>query len=479
MKLYSLLLTASLLLLFCFSGSVLFADPSYGTVFTNGVYNGNQIDILYYSQYSESLIFNTTAGAVTQAMVPWNGLGDWQTCTIAMPVSSNIGFYRNSPEVSVTPMFWGETGTPPLSYFSPQETDPLGDHLFTSAWLDIVRCDVCYSEERLYFAIRNNHTAFPVSSGLTYYAYMPLLLDPAALPGDDPIVFGLMYTINIAGIMSPGLYKITGTGLGDLNRIGDLQSSIVDQTLVLSCALADLYADQDFMAWFNPNYPLVSTSATSSKITLTAGSQQADMTTGAKLLLSPVILPATNEFAPVLSAPLYAYEPGEQPTLMASILYSDADANFPSIATISVDGGIEHPLVPDGNFHGNFLSGERYTSETIYLTNYWNQIRFRFSHGDGFVYHTLQSSANDDDVLLPAPQFNIYPNPAAGFISIKSSSPVAKEVKIYNQRGQIVLTGKLTGAMTDTKLDISQLKPGLYFVQDSAGKTTPRKFVKL
>ncbi len=468
------------MLMLCLCGVYLFAMPTYGGVYFSGIYGNNQIDILFNSEFNENLIYQTTTGTASQAMVPWNGLAEWQTCSITMPANNNIGFHSDTPEVWATPVFWEGEGTPPLSYFSPLESDPIGDHLFTSAWLDITNCEVCFSGDRLYFAMKNNSTSFPISSGLTYFAYMPILVDPASKPDEGPVVFGLMYTVIFPGIMTPGLYKITGTGTSDLTLIGNIESSVVDQTLILSCSMEDLAADPDFMEWFNPQYPLVTASATTSKITLVSGSQQADMTNGARLLLTQTSIPSANAFAPMLSEPLYAYEPGEQATLMASIVYSDLDGNFPRIASVSVDGGDEYPLVPDTTFSGDFINGERFTSPTIYLANTWNQARFRFSHGDSFVYYTLNSSAIDDEeVLMPIPKLSIYPNPARNSLTIKSDAPFKREVSIYNLRGQKVMACNLSDAKSANELDISQLSPGVYFVQDSAVSKTPQKFVKL
>ncbi|MDD2228578.1 MAG: T9SS type A sorting domain-containing protein [Candidatus Cloacimonetes bacterium] len=472
---YVLLLIVALL---CITTNA-WTQPSYTKVYASGLYNSNQIDILYNSAHNESLIYQFNGELATQVMTPWYTLNDWQTCTITMPANHNIGFYSTTPELSLTPLFWEGNGTPPLSYFTPLTSDPLGDHLFTSAWLDITDTKVCMSQDRLYFAMRNNHTSFPVSSGLTYFAYMPIIVNPASSPEQNPIVFGLMYTVNVMGIISPGLYKITGTGLSDLVRIGNIESAVVGQSLVLSCAKADLFADQDFMAWFTPNNPLIAVTTTTSKITITAGSLQADLTEGANMLLEQRTIPVDNSFPPVLSEPLYTFEPGEQATMTASIKYRDADGNFPRIASLSIDGGAEFPLVPDTGFFGNFVDGERFTSANLSLENTWSQISYRFSDGDGFVYYTLNSSGNEDNILAPATQFSLYPNPTTNKLQIKNLDSSIRELLVYNIRGQKVLSLTVKPDQKQLSYDVSSLNTGVYFIKSTALHSAAQRFVIL
>ncbi|GAB1468099.1 hypothetical protein MASR2M64_08030 [Candidatus Cloacimonadota bacterium] len=335
------------------------------------------------------------------------------------------------------------------------------------------------SQDRLYFAMRNNHTSFPVSSGLTYFAYMPVVVDPASSPEENPIVFGLMYTVNVFGIISPGLYKITGTGLNDLVRIGNIESAVVEQNLILSCAKADLLADSDFMAWFDPDNPLVAVTTTTSKITITSGSLQSDLTEGANILLEQRTIPVINAYAPVLYEPLYSFEPGEQATLTASIKYSDLDGNFPRIASLSIDGGAELPLVPDTGFLGNFVHGERFTSASIPLQNTWSQIRFRFSDSDGFVYYTVNSSGTEDSILAPPVKFSLYPNPTTDRLQIKNLDSSIRELLIYNIRGQKVLSLAVKPEQKNLSSDVSSLNPGIYFIKSKGDLSPAVKFVIL
>ncbi len=457
----------------------LFAQSALQSIHYSGLYNTNQMDILVQSPQMGSIIHDIDGTAVNSPLSPWNGLSTWQTGSISLGDNHNLGFHSESPELGTTPMRWDGIADPPLAYYSPLSTDAVGDHLFTSAWLDITETKICYTQDRLYFAIKNNHTSFPVSSGLTYYAYMPVIVDPAALPEDDPIVFGLMYTVNVPGIMSPGLYKITGTGFSDLSRIGDITSSVSGQTLVLSCAIADLLADEDFASWYNPASPLFTVSSTSSKITLTSGSLQADISPGAKVSLSPIIASTVNNFVPQLSEPLFAYEPGETATLTASIIYSDADGNFPHTATISIDDREELPLIPEGDFNGDFVGGVRFSSGTVYLNSSFSHVHFNFSDGDVFVHYSWEPSALDDETNIPKPAFKLSPNPARNAIYLKEL-PSEKEIfTVYDIKGRKVLSQSKASSLHELEINIADLPAGVYLLRSSLNETLTRRFIKL
>ncbi len=77
-------------------------------------------------------------------------------------------------------------------------------------------------------------------------------------------------------------------------------------------------------------------------------------------------------------------------------------------------------------------------------------------------------------------QFTLYPNPAQSMIYV--SSPDAStgshgSLTLYDLRGQIVLTKQIVNETTG--IDISGLKPGVYFVRISDNRMTRvLKFVK-
>ncbi|MDZ4182345.1 MAG: T9SS type A sorting domain-containing protein, partial [Candidatus Cloacimonadaceae bacterium] len=354
--------------------------------------------------------------------------------------------------------------------------------VFTNTHLDIVSTKASFTQDKLFFALKTNGTAYPVSSGLTYFSYMIILVDPDADPDSNPIVYGLMHTVNLGTLISPGLYKITGTGVNDLTRIGNIVSSVepTTNTLVLSCDIADLTADADFMAWFDPAYPKAITSAITSRITLSGGTQQADMTDGAQLLLKQQAVPVADLSAPVLSQAEYSISADPAPMLYASILYSDADANFPRHASLSIDGGEQHDLMPDIINSLDFSQPVLYQLFNIPIATDWTAMTYRFSHANGIVEHTILNEVSNSDLISAPPLYSLYPNPAKDFISIekrgKGGYPLT--ASLYNQKGQ-----KLRDLLINDpalRIELGDLPPGLYFLRVSdAGVSQTKRFIKV
>jgi hypothetical protein len=379
----------------------------------------------------------------------------------------------------INPIYWGESSVPPLAAFTPLDTDPIGDHLFTNSWLDITSSKVCFTQDRIFFAIKNNHTSFPVSSGLfTYFAYMAVLVNPASSPDENPIVFGLMYTVDVAGIMSPGLYKITGIGFNDLVRLGDIIYSIQDQTLILSCALSDLIADADFSSWYNPSYPLIATTITTSRITLASGTQQADLSAGAKLLLLPHHAQHQNLHTPVLSNAGYSVSTTPFYEFQVQIDFWDADGTFPDLAEVTIDDFGSFPLTLYLSEELSFATGARYKATIGDYFGDWDELIFTFSDGEGDVQYSLLNPVQVDDLVSNAIQsLQIYPNPFNQYIEVKSHSEKPTLICIYNLKGQNVMGFWTVRGEKTMKLDLSPLQSGIYFVQ--AGGHRLKRIVKL
>jgi hypothetical protein len=75
----------------------------------------------------------------------------------------------------------------------------------------------------------------------------------------------------------------------------------------------------------------------------------------------------------------------------------------------------------------------------------------------------------------------IYPDPATTELNVNiefDTRWIGKELQVFNIAGQLQL--KKTISSKNQKLDISQLKPGLYFIRaEKPGEKIMEKFVKL
>lgn len=456
-------------------------------VFGSGNYAGQQLDLLTWSDRPETL-YTYHGGVVSALPLSQSDFGPgWQSGTITQPGHGFIGFGSSGAQNRINPIYWNQTTAPPLGLYQTIETDPQGDHLFTNNALDILYYKASFSGSRFHFAIKNNSTSFPVDSGLTYYSYMAALVNPNADPNSNPPIYGLMYTVNIPTIITPGLYKITGTGFGDLELIGDIEVSVDDQTdmLLLSCAISDLTTDADFNAWFDDANPLATTTVITSRTSITSGTQQADASAGARVLFKPQPLPVANLQPPVLSNPDTGWLwDGINGYLYAEIDYFDPDANYPRICSFSLDGGEEYPLHPLGDpFSLDFAVPQRFAVVPISLPGIPEEGRFRFSHGDGFVYYSVTGFTPNSDPTAPQVNLDLYPNPVSNilFLDLKGQSAESARLRIFNLRGQRVLQESLDPSRNQpVQVDLSALPNGTYMLEIKYHKTTElKRFIKL
>lgn len=392
----------------------------------------------------------------------------WKQGSIAQP--GYIGF-RSLDDALVSPL-WADTEMQ-LAAFTPLLEDPMGDHLFTNPVLDILSLKIGATDERLYFAMQVAGNDYPVSSGFTYFAYMPVIVNPSASPDENPIVYGLMYTVELGGLISPGLYKVTGTGFDGLTRLGNLQHNVENGVLILSCSMADLLADADFSSWFDPEYPVFATTATTSRISLVNGIQQADMTAGINVLYKPHFLDGSNLYSPILSNASMEIGDGAY-KIIALIDYQDQDSNVPRLARVRIDDLESYPLTPVGEL--DFSQAVTYKSAELEFPGNWDMLTFEFSDGEGSVEYSFPNPvSNTDETLVPMAAISLYPNPVRGSLHLKSQSPEPQQLRLYNLRGQLLQ--EITLCKGETELDLGTLSPGLYFLKGKGMQS--RRFMKL
>lgn len=107
--------------------------------------------------------------------------------------------------------------------------------------------------------------------------------------------------------------------------------------------------------------------------------------------------------------------------------------------------------------------------------NWWAQSPLRplfIASGDGFVLWELNSSTTDISEINSKDIFSLYPNPAANQLNIINKALISK-IEIYDAGGKLQLT------TTNSSIDISNLKAGVYFVKAYSEKgIVSQKFVK-
>ncbi len=466
-RIYALLLVSALMF---YSGlSMLYAQASLDQVYYSGITHEGNLGVLANSFQQESILYYSNSTIQSATMTSYLESEAWKSASIPVPDHPYIGFRGEGQNLRINPIYWQSLPSVNVNKLTQIVTDPAGDHSFNLNHLDLRAFHVAFTEDKIYFGIQNNGGGFPVSSGFTYFSYMAIMVNPDADPESNPPVFGLMYTVNLAGVISPGLYKITGTGFSSLQSIGSIESSIDAQNnmLYLSCNISDLLNNPDFTSWFNPQYPLVGTMAISSRITLTGGIQEADQCLPANLLLKPQQIQSVNNNQPVLTNLWHDYSDGSMQNIRIGVSYYDPDFNFPLNAEILIDN----------NFHGNmypieplsFSTTQAFESGDILLPPLWDQIQLRFSDdGQNFVYETIINNTSITGDLPAQIISKLYPNPAKDGVKIQytNNTDKSKALTVYNLRGQIQMQKSYYLAKGDgfISLDTSSLRPGMYIV---------------
>ncbi len=392
------------------------------------------------------ILYDTDTGITEEAMAPLLDGPSTLSATVPGPLAAAryYGFrLKQGDELDLMPVRIAAGITPEPTDLTRLAEDVAGDALFGYVNLDLVDCRVGFSNDRFYAALRNAGGRFPVNQGLTFFGYLLGIANPSQ--ADPDTVWGLMQTYQQAGIISPGLYRITGTGLSNLTKIGQVQVQEfpATNTLLISCLLADLYADPYFMSWFDPADPALGVAGFTQKITLLGGAAEADRSpAGTCYLRDYAISPGVNQLPELTSGDIQDLGSGP----FAQIEYSDPNGHCPVLSEIVFDGDrsfLMRPLTLD------------YNSPVVYRTDpgiepladsSWVTAVFRFSDNQSDVveYVITPTGIADSNRRIVAPKVFVsnFPNPFSESTTIGVYLPEAAHVEIciYDVSGAHVST---------------------------------------
>jgi len=316
--------------------------------------------------------------------------------------------------------------------------DPAGDEIFGRPNLDLTDCRVGHDSTRLYCALTNVSGGFPVNDGLTFFSYLLAIKDPAVSVPDT--LFAMIQTINSPGIIEPGLYQINGSGVGDLVKIGEITATELpaENTLILSCALADLEANPVFQSWYDPADPRIGVAGFSQRITILGGAQDADSTPGGVWHLRQVGLdPGPNQL-PLLTDFMLP-EPGTGG--FVSIVYSDADGHCPVVAELVFDDSETYPLRPQTLDYSGPVVYRSDTDLPPIEAEDWSRVVARFSDNQSDVVEVEEVIVGVAD-SRPGWAVRAAPNPFSARTEIAfmlgRSQPV--QLAVYDVAGRRVAT---------------------------------------
>lgn len=281
---------------------------------------------------------------------------------------NNARSYLGSRQVSSTgkttifPVYYDGSSLPGAAQLTLSSQDEQNTAL-TNIY-DIVADYVSFSDSKLYMAIKNRGGGFPTSGsfGTVYNSYMSIIANPSADPTDPNTIVWAMNYMNVAlGGISPGLYKITGTGTSDLIRIGNIESQIISSgnLLIMSCNLSDLLADPDFAAWFNPQNPLIGTQTITNRTTVIPfATTKQDESPGATVNLTKLYYDPLNTAG--YSAPELVLEADDY---YFRTTYTHSLGYFPMDIYFSLGSLDPFPLFPQSQ---DYSQPVEYRSENLY-----------------------------------------------------------------------------------------------------------------
>lgn len=385
-------------------------------------------------------------------------------------------------DVMAVPLAAGSTPAP--ADLTRLAVDAAGDETSGRAHLDLVECRVGTDGVRLWAALTNVSGGFPVSSGLTFFSYLLGIKDPAV--ADPDTLFGMIHTVTAAGIIEPGLYRIDGTGVDDLVKLGPITATVLaaQNTLLLSCALADLEADPVFSRWYAAADPRLDVAGFSQRITLLGGPQETDRTPGGVWHLRRALLPAGANRLPALSG-LVVPAPGSGG--FVSVLYADEDGHCPVTAEVTFPGGEVYPLRPQTLDYGQPVVYRSDAGLAPLESGGAATVTVRFS--DNLVdVVTLTQAVATAPVPAAAPRLQASPNPfnPATVLSFELAEPGPVTLAVYGIDGRLVATlaegrygqGRHEVAWDGADARGHRLASGVWFARlTGAGGAVTRKLV--
>ncbi len=413
--------------------SALLPDSSIVVRTENPNGTGDENTILYLNNTVESraMVPVLDGPATIEAAVPG---------PLNEPVDFGFRLIRDA-ELELMPVRIAEDVDPAPEQLTQLTPDVSGDELFGYDHLDLVDCRLGFSETELHVALQNVGGGFPVVQGLTFFGYLLGIADPAA--ADPDTVWALMYTFEQAGIISPGVYKITGTGLGDLEKLGDVEIQEFPATnqLRLSCQFSDLLSDPDFASWYDPGDPTLSVAAFTQRITLFEGVEEADRTPGGRCYRRTLTVEPVDNALPTLAGAAFLGE-GMQAT--AQIGFADPNGHCPVLAEIVFDGTDAFPLYPLSlDYDALVLYSSEAGIEPL-ANGTWEEARFRFSDNLADVVEMVITSTGVPEGYTSDPRRpligTVYPIPfrPAATIELCLSRKQQARVSIFDASGALV-----------------------------------------
>jgi len=376
--------------------------------------------------------------------------------------------------------YWDSNSFPPsinnLAYIG---TDATGDSVTVySSNLDLQETYMARSPDKLYFTLKNLSGSFPIMNSLTSYnVYLGVLGNISSLM--DSVGYAMIYSFNIPGVVSSGLYKIgydSATQLPVFTRLGSIQSQVSGGALNLACNISDLTADPDFGVM--PDALMMV--GLTAKVDIDIANLQPQIGLGDYSTLAYILFQDNYYQVSQNTLPVCTFNSYTPSTGILQLDYWDAEADFPLVSEAILPNNTVLQFVP---------TALDYTSVVTYFLQLpageVDSLLFRFSdNGFELVQDVLNFVANEDSYAVPGQLSCTMPNPISGLpvnIRLKGLSNSPVNIEIYNLKGQKVekLQYPNTGnGELNISLNRYQLCSGVYFMHIQNGRQSlKRKFM--
>ena len=393
------------------------------------------------------MFYSTISGWENIEMINLSGL-TYEAIIPALPAETQFCRFRTETDtiVGMMPAYQQNDLFPSEDELGFIAADPIGDNLDPdSPNLDITGNYFGYSDTRFYAGITNESGEFPLDVGglfpITYYFYVTTILNPETVLIDS-VVYAMIYC-DIPMLMSPGLYRISGTefSLETFELIGSIEAEVVGGQLQMACDIETLTGDENFGEWPNITNS-IGVEMLTAKYTLPTEFLMTDL---AKISLQFI---DQYEVEPIINIlPEISELEGTNGGLFTCIYY-DENGHFPITAEVIVDGEVFLLNPQSFDYSGNVIF------ESITGFYGWDEATFRFSDNNyEFIEETIiNNSSSDDELPIVNSTLRNYPNPFNPYTTISFETTNLHEnarIEIYNLKGQKVKT--LTVILSDAQ----------------------------
>lgn len=398
--------------------------------------------------------------------------------------------YMDMNSVYLNPAFMDSDSFPPaLGNMAFVSVDAIGDSIMIShPALDLTNTHFAWSNAKLYVSIDNVQGAYPTMNSLTSYnLYLCTLASPESAMSDS-VMYAMVYSFNIPGVISSGLYKIGVDA--EMNptfeRLGNIQSQVVGGKLMMACNIADLTNDPGFGSW-PPAYNSLLFTAITLRINLDLSTMTPEFLPGD--YTDPAILEFVDRrfFATANSLPVLSGQNLTNLDIFKSVevTYTDINGDFPLVAELELNTGSIYSMT---NTAYNFSDGVTFSAMVPKSVD-WAYGYLKFSdNGIDNVQVTVYNATNVEDpngspMALLCKMSNPFVKGSTISLSGLQKSPV--EIELYNVKGQKLGTLMNTYANSldlqfewNGRINGSSLAAGVYYLKIKQDQhSSSKKFV--